>query len=53
MSYTSNDVERTKESYQEWARTRDREQFLEYVAWLRANSEYLKRSRQHELSSRS
>lgn len=32
MSYTSDDVRRESDAYREWARRRDREQFIETVA---------------------
>lgn len=32
MSYTSDDVRREADDYREWARRRDREQFIETVA---------------------
>lgn len=32
MSYTSEDVRREADAYREWARQRDREQFLETIA---------------------
>lgn len=33
MSYTSDDVRREADAYREWARRRDREQFIEIVAY--------------------
>ena len=53
MSYTSEDVRKTAEEYREWARKKDREQFTQYIAWLRGNREYIKRSSTYELSARS
>lgn len=43
MSYTSTDVAREAREYKEWAKQRDREQFVEYMAWLRANAQRIKR----------
>jgi hypothetical protein len=48
MAYTSEDLRKDKEDYKAWAKPRDREQFLEYVEWLRNNRGHLKRSREHE-----
>ena len=53
MAFTGEDVRRMAEEYREEARREDRKQFLQYIAWLRSNREYIKRSSQYELSPRS
>jgi hypothetical protein len=52
MAYTYEDVRRDAEEYLEWARQKDREQFIKYVEWLRGNREYIKRSGQYEAHRR-
>lgn len=43
MSYTGDDVRREVEEYQAWARERDREQFLDYMKWLRDNAQRIRK----------
>lgn len=44
MAYTSEDLRKDAEAYREWARQKDREQFTQYIEWVRSNREYIKRS---------
>lgn len=37
MSYTVQDLQRESAEYKAWAKERDRQQFLEYMQWLREN----------------
>jgi hypothetical protein len=48
MSYTSEDLRRDAEEYQEWARERDREQFVAYMNWLREHRQYIKKGQENE-----
>lgn len=48
MKYTSEDVRRDAEEYREWARERDREQFVAYINWLRDHRQYIKKEQESE-----
>lgn len=46
--FNTDELRREVEEYQEWAREKDREQFQNYIKWLKENRQYIKKEPCHD-----